>query len=139
MKNIFMVIILLGLSGCATTAVKPSNALQAPKERVFLYQNLLPGASQLTVVRDSGFLGGGCYAAVFLNGKKAASLNPGEKVSFYLLPGEWMIGFQGEGKVCIADELPTEQEINLKAGQSKGVRLFSDPSGNLDIKPISLN
>ncbi|WP_145482742.1 cupin domain-containing protein [Yersinia rohdei] len=139
MKKILMVILLLTLSGCATTAVKPSNALQAPKERIFLYQDSSADAAQLTVVRDSGFLGGGCFAAVFLNGKKAASLNPGEKVKFYLPAGEWMIGFQGEGKVCIADDLPTEREINLKAGQSKGVRLFSDPSGNLDIKPISLN
>lgn len=138
MKKLILFFALITLSGCATTAVQPGEAKPVPPERIFLYQNSASDGAKLTVVRDSGFLGGGCYYGFYINGKRAASLDAGEKVEFSLPAGEWMLGMKGEGKVCIADNFLNEREITLSNGQHKGVRLFSDPSGNLDIKPISI-
>lgn len=139
MKKITLILAALTMTGCATEAVLPSQAKQAPSERLLKYQEQIQGAnSTLIVVRDKGFLGGGCYMGVYLNNEKSAILDPGEKATFYLNPGEWNIAMKGEGKVCIADEIPVGRDIQLKEGQTKAVRLFSAPSGNLDIKPLPL-
>jgi len=138
MKKILLVLAFIGLTGCATSAVEPGKAKPVPSDRVFLYQSPLKNGAKLTVVRDSGFLGGGCYYGFYINGKRAASLDTGERADFTLPPGEWMLGMKGEGKACIADDFLNEREINIGEGQHKGVRLFADPSGNLDIKSISI-
>lgn len=140
MKKIaFVAVAIAILSGCATQAVLPNQAKLAPKERVFKYQSSQVNSAQLIIVRDSGFLGSGCYFGVYVDGERAASLNPGERVNFYLPAGEHNIAMKGEGKVCIADEVPVGRDINLKPNQTKAVRLFADPSGNLDVKPLPLN
>ena len=133
-----IICIALGLIGCATSAVSVDQATQAPQARVFSYQTPINDGGVLTVVRDKGFLGGGCYYGLYINKERVASLDTGEKVSLQLSPGEWMVGFKGEGKACISDDYLSEREVTLKANQHKAVRLFADPSGNLDVKPISL-
>ncbi|WP_410752469.1 hypothetical protein [Citrobacter youngae] len=138
MKKIMMICIALGLTGCATSAVSVDQATQAPQTRVFSYQTPVTDGGVLTVVRDKGFLGGGCYYGLYINKERVASLDTGEKVSLQLPPGEWMVGFKGEGKACISDDYLSEREVTLKAKQHKAVRLFADPSGNLDVKPISI-
>ncbi|WP_265553590.1 membrane lipoprotein lipid attachment site-containing protein [Serratia grimesii] len=138
-KIVFVAVAIAIISGCATKAVLPNQAKLAPKERVFKYQSPLVDSAKLIIVRDSGFLGGGCFFGVYVDGERAAKLNPGERVNFYLPAGEHNIAMKGEGKVCIADEVPVGRDINLKPNQTKAVRLFADPSGNLDVKPLPLN
>ena len=92
MKLLFISVVALCLAGCATEAVLPSQAKQAPKERLLKFQS--PGVGEqakLIVVRDKGFLGSGCFVGVYLNQEKAAILDPGEKAEFYLKPGEWNV------------------------------------------------
>ncbi|EPY1509023.1 TPA: hypothetical protein OUC63_003842 [Raoultella ornithinolytica] len=138
MKKIFLVLAMVGLSGCATSAVTPEKAKLVPENRVFAYQKPIENGAELTVIRDSGFLGGGCFYGFYINQQRVASLDSGEKANFNLPAGEYILGFKGEGRVCIADNFLNERELSIKEGQRKGVRLFADPSGNLDIKPISL-
>lgn len=138
MKKLFTLSIILALTACATTAVLPQNAKQAPSSRVFLYQKNEGNTAKLTVVRDSGYLGSGCFSAVYLNNKKAAILEPGEKATFNLPAGEWNVATKGEGKMCISDVIPTGRDFMLSSEQIKAVRLFADPSGNVDVKPLPL-
>lgn len=139
MKKIALVLAILTMAGCATEAVLPSQAKQAPSERLLKYQEHINGAnSTLIVVRDKGYLGSGCYTGVYLNDQKSAVLNPGEKVTFHLHSGEWNVAIRGEGKLCISDSVPVGRDIQLKEGETKAVRLFSDPSGNVDVKPLPL-
>lgn len=139
MKKILCAVALFSLSGCATEAVLPSQAKQAPSERLLKYQNKTPDTdSTLIVVRDKGYLGSGCYTGVYLNNEKAAILNPGEKAKFNLKSGEWSVAIKGEGKLCISDAIPAGNYVQLKAGETKAVRLFADPSGNVDVKPLPL-
>ncbi|RYM60033.1 hypothetical protein BSR03_16405 [Serratia proteamaculans] len=139
MKRIAFVIAIAFLSGCATQAVFPDQARPAPKERIFKYQSPIKDGAKLIIVRDSGMLGAGCFAGVYIDGVRSASLNPGERVDLYLPAGEHNIAMKGEGKVCFADDVPVGRELSLKHNQTKAVRLFSDPSGNLDVKPLPLN
>lgn len=138
MKKSFVALATIFLAGCATSAVPLNQAKEAPKVRIFAYQDFVKNGATLTVVRDKGFLGGGCFYGLYVNKERVASLDTSEKVNLKLPPGEWMIGFKGEGKACISDETITEREIILKSNQHKAVRLFADPSGNLDIKPVSI-
>lgn len=137
MKLLFISVVALCLAGCATEAVLPSQAKQAPKERLLKFQS--PGEGEqakLIVVRDKGFLGSGCFVGVYLNQEKAAILDPGEKAEFYLKPGEWNVALMGEGKMCIADKIPAGRDFMLTANTIKAVRLFADPSGNTDVKTL---
>ena len=137
MKLLFISVVALCLAGCATEAVLPSQAKQAPKERLLKFQS--PGVGEqakLIVVRDKGFLGSGCFVGVYLNQENAAILDPGEKAEFYLKPGEWNVALMGEGKMCIADKIPAGRDFVLTANTTKAVRLFADPSGNTDVKTL---
>ncbi|HDT2503105.1 TPA: hypothetical protein QHP25_002458 [Enterobacter hormaechei subsp. oharae] len=139
MKKLLLIMALFGLSGCATEAVLPSQAKQVPAERVLKYQQTLKNTdATLIVVRDKGYLGSGCFTGVYLNNDKAAILDPGEKAVFHLPAGEWSVAIKGEGKVCISDAVPVGSYVQLKAGETKAVRLFADPSGNVDVKPLPL-
>lgn len=135
-KGVLLVAVIF-LSGCATEAVLPSKAKMASLDRVYLYQNKTTEFnSTLVVVRDSGYLGSGCFSGVYINGKKSALLEPSEKAIFYLKSGEVSIGVKGEGKMCISDVVPAMRDFNLDANGNKAVRLFSDLSGNVDIKSL---
>lgn len=137
MKKTLLALSILIISGCATQAVLPSKAKTAPEQRIYSYQQKSSvNDAVLIVVRDSGYLGSGCDTGVYLNGKRSATLEPGEKVNFYLTAGEWSVGMKGEGKLCISDAIPTERDITLQSGTTKAVRLFADPSGNVDIKNL---
>ncbi|MGP0910339.1 hypothetical protein [Serratia sp. CY81593] len=139
MKKIVFVAAIAFLSGCATQAVLPNQAKLTPQERIFKHQSPINDGAKLIIVRDSGMLGAGCFAGVYIDGVRSASLNPGERVDLYLPAGEHNIAMKGEGKVCFADEAPVGRDIMLRKNQTKAVRLFSDPSGNLDVKPLPLN
>lgn len=139
MKKLLLALTILGISGCATEAVLPSQAKQAPNERLIKYQQpIKSNSATLVVVRDKGYLGSGCFTGVYLNNEKAAVLDPGEKATFYLSPGEWSVAIKGEGKMCMSDAVPVGSYIQLKDGETKAVRLFADPSGNVDVKPLPL-
>ncbi len=139
MKKLFLVLAIVGLAGCATEAVLPSQAKDAPSERLLKYQQATNlSDATLIVVRDKGYLGSGCFTGVYLNDVKAAVLDPGEKATFHLASGEWSVAIKGEGKMCISDAVPVGSYVQLKAGETKAVRLFADPSGNVDVKPLPL-
>ena len=139
MRKIFTVLALTALAGCATSPVPNDQAVSAPADRVLAYQAELQGAGKITVIRDSGFIGSACYATIFLNGDRAAKLDPKEKATFILPPGEWVVGAALEGSgLCGTNEKRTETETILKQGQEKYLRVFSSPDSGLDVRPTSL-
>lgn len=66
-----------------------SSALKAPPDRVLALQ-LATGdkTATLTVVRDEGFIGSGCYYAVHIDRVLVARLDVAEFARFYVEPGE---------------------------------------------------
>ncbi|WLG49102.1 hypothetical protein [Pseudomonas sp. FP1742] len=140
MRKTLAALALIALAGCATSPVPSAQAIKAPADRVLAYQVALEGSGTLTVIRDSGFMGSGCYATIFLNGERAAKLAPEEKATFILAPGEWVVGaaIEGAGLCGQLNEKRTETETILKKGQEKYFRVFSAPEAGLDVRPTSL-
>lgn len=138
MRKLFLFFAALGISGCSTSVTPPSQASFAPSDRVFKFQKM-DGTQSITVVRDSGFIGGGCFASVYIDGQLSAKLEPKEKVRFDLPKGEHAVGAALEGRgLCGANEARQERYINLNEGENKYVRVFIDEGGDLDIRPTTL-
>ena len=88
---VFVALFLVG--GCATSPTALSTAKDAPPDRVFLpAPQSSASLAKAVFVRDQGFLGSGVYQHIYVNGKKAASLEPGEKVELTFEPGEYIFG-----------------------------------------------
>lgn len=113
------------LTGCATSPMPIKEAQSVPGERIFRTENeLVDGNAQALFVRDVGFTGAGVYHHLFIDGTKAASLNPGEKVEFFLRPGEHVFG------VIPTDPFGTHAlntiDQDLKAGKKYYYRIQTD-------------
>lgn len=140
MARMFLPTLLLALllGGCATTPVPISKAKQAPPDRVLGFQ-ITAGdkTATLTVIRDEGLIGSGCYSAVYINQILAARLDVAEYARFYVAPGEIVLraGRDTQGKgLCGADpDNWTQRETLLKPGEQKFFRLSMDVTGKLDI------
>ncbi|MFD2884130.1 hypothetical protein ACFS4T_21175 [Pseudomonas lini] len=68
------------LAGCATSPTPSSEAREAPPSQLIAFQKKPSGSfGVLQVIRDSGHTGSLCSMAVFIDGKQAAKLDPGQK------------------------------------------------------------
>lgn len=79
---------LVGLAGCASSAIPLDKAISAPPAEIFAFQANDSGhRARITVMRDGGAIGSACDIAVFIDGVKSAHLGAGEKASFWVEPG----------------------------------------------------
>jgi hypothetical protein len=92
-KLILYLLICLSVTACATTPTSLKETTQVPSERIFYQQQASPeGMSKAIFVRDRGYLMGGAYLHLFINGSKAASIETGERLELLLNPGEYVFG-----------------------------------------------
>ncbi|EKY1998822.1 hypothetical protein QU500_002260 [Cronobacter sakazakii] len=139
MKAIPLILASLLVAGCSTDVVPLKNAVQAPYERLYKYQNEVKNDATLTVIRDAGITGSACYAAVYIDGERVASLATKEKATFHVPAGDRAIGAGFEGEfMCNYKTEPQERYINLESGKSKVVRIFTDYRAQMDIKATTL-
>ena len=140
MKIIILAIsITIFVTGCATTPIPLAQAKQAPADRVLAFQDRHgDNTSSLTVVRDEGFLGSGCFYAVHVNSTLAARLDVAESARFFVTPGETLLRVgrdpMGRGLCSVNQENWTQRETILKQGEHKVFRLSIDPNGKLDVQ-----
>lgn len=124
MRLIALLSVLL-LSACATSPVPVEQANAVPSDRV--YWNVRPvqaRTAKVTFVRDTGFLGGGVLFHLSINGQKAASVDTGERVSFEIDPGEYVLGFQPTDAFGTMTGYTIDQDI--KPGQQYFYRLLME-------------
>jgi hypothetical protein len=83
------------LVGCSTEPVNPNYAKEVSPQLLLEKKKIVP----VTIVRDKGFIAGGCAITAFIDGKPVAELNTSEKVTAYVNPGEIIVGagFIGKG------------------------------------------
>lgn len=117
--------LLIAVTGCATSPIAPKDAQNVPAERIFRTAQLTDtNAARAVFIRNVGLAGSGVYMHLFVDGAKAASLNPGEKVEFSLPPGEHIFG------VIPTDNFGTHAlntiDQDLKAGKRYYYRLQTD-------------
>ncbi|MGB7194983.1 MAG: hypothetical protein WBD81_16135 [Collimonas pratensis] len=85
--------VIVSASGCATPPIPINSARSVPMERIFRADALpLANSARAVFVRDGGSSGAAAYQQLYIDGKKAASLNPGEKIEFMLTPGQHVFG-----------------------------------------------
>ncbi|KGU87189.1 hypothetical protein [Pseudomonas mediterranea] len=140
MKLFVGVVAVALLVGCATSPTPSSKAVQAPAGQLSAYQAKPSGAyGTLQVIRDSGQTGSLCSMAIFINGKQAAKLDPGQKASFYLPPDSVSVGaaYTGSG-ICAMGAERVEREAIVKDGTVKKYRIFTGGDGQIDILPTTL-
>ena len=141
------ILILLAASvlfvGCATTPIAPTVAKPAPNERILAFQQKNPSTTAtLIVTRDEGFIVGGCYCSLFINGTLAARLDVGETSRFFLDPGDILLRVgrdpQGKGLCSAGQDYWTQRETILRPGEIKYFRLLIDANGATDIQRSEL-
>lgn len=126
MKNSPTVLLLaVVLTACATTPISPTKAKQVSADRIFLTEKVsVEGSVRVIFVRDTGMNSSGVYQHVYIDGKKAASLNPGEKVEFVLAPGEHIFGSIPTDVLGVSTLNTIDQD--LKAGRTYYYRIQTD-------------
>ncbi|GHB08947.1 hypothetical protein [Salinicola rhizosphaerae] len=121
------------VSGCATHAVGPLEAEPVSTDRLYAFQHQPDGPyGTITLLRDSGFTGAGCDQLVTINRQKAAEIEDGESASFYLKPGQALLGVDTRG-ICGGGL--KEEVVNVEEGQIYYFRSSIDTSMSLDLSP----
>lgn len=140
MKRILVGLALLGLAGCATQQVAPSAAHFVPADRAIALQQPVPGGGAVTVVRDAGITGSGCYAGVFVNGVMAAKLGTSEKVRLYLPAGRSIIGAHSVGAALCGLKMQARgeraSEVYVASGDDLFYRLAMSSDGTVTVTPL---
>lgn len=135
------------LTGCAgsfkTNAVPESAAVTVPSDRYLAYKTPQEGYAQVILIRDTGFLGGGCYMGVEINKKLAARFDTGEAATFYVPPGivelATMVDPQGQG-LCGPSPLsysPHWQKFDISASKRSVFRLSSRQYRRPEFEPLT--
>jgi hypothetical protein len=128
----------LSLIGCASTPVPVTLAKTTPNDRVLAFQDPSDlNNATITITRDKGFLGGGCYAGVYIDMVLVARLGVGEAVTLYLAPGEKLLRVgrdpEGRGLCGLEQSNWTQRETLLKANDRKSFRMTIDANHKYDI------
>ena len=144
MKKICLLLLVLSLTGCATTPVRLENSKQAPPDRVLAFQApATDKTGSLIVIRDEGMVASGCFFALYINSILAARLDVAESAKFTLEPGEILlkVGMDPLGKgLCGLGHKDQwiQRETFLKPGEQKAFRMQISEDGILDISRTDL-
>jgi hypothetical protein len=137
-KVLLIGIVFSVLCGCATTPVSVRDAKQITKDRLLAFQTT--GADKtatLTVIRDEGILGSGCYYGLWINQTLAARVDVAEIATFFVEPGEILLRIGrdplGKGLCGLEQDNWTQRETIMKPGDQKAFRMTIDENGKLDI------
>ena len=132
------------LAACATKPINTATAPSTPSSRVYAPELQVPGEDkvQLIVARDAGFAGSGCMTAVYLDGRVVAAIDNGEKATFYLAPGQHILGTgpnpQGKALCHIAsDRMRRETGIIMEPGKPLKYRLALSANGEISVMPTA--
>jgi hypothetical protein len=120
------------ITGCAieATPIPFSQAKTVPAERAFLYQEPQGDATNpVQVKRDVGVPSMACAANLLVNGKLAATLETGEKVTLFLPPGHAFLGVTP--RTC--GSYLSEVETTVVPGEPRRFRITAAGGGQISI------
>ena len=131
----------VALTGCVTHVPRPDQITATPPDRLHAFQTQIIDGGEVIITRDAGFSGSGCYAAVFVDGKQVAEMNPSERATFHLPAGESILGVWNTGKaLCGYREGKDRREISvlLRPGETKRFRIIINPNAGVSLEPTTL-
>jgi hypothetical protein len=122
------------LGGCATTQLPPQDAIEVPASRIV--SRPTAGDATVTVVRDQGFLGGGCYYLLAFNNLQVARMDVGERIEFPVPAGDLLLSVssdpRGQALCSLRPNHVVQREFTIKAGETKRFRIVIG-GGGMDI------
>jgi len=126
LKKIMLICFLASLfTGCAQGLIKPPPSLTS-----------LESNADITVCRDSAFMGSAISFTFTINGQDIYEFGNGDSYKFKLDPGEYLLGVKSSGGWQIAGNF-NEINANLKANQRYIFRLIPDMGSGSRIQPSS--
>lgn len=141
MRKAILAALVLALSGCATSHVPIDKAKPVPPDRLLLAQESVVSGGRLQVTRDSGYMGGGCFIGFYLDGKLAATFDPGEAATFSVPEGEHIVGIGNHGGkgLCAVDSGYRRETVTIvRPGEVKKFRISVRPGDGPVLEPTSL-
>lgn len=136
MKKIIITLLALSLTGCSTEPVSLKSAKEVQPSSLFQQKSKTTG---VTIIRDKGFISGGCAITSYINGSRLAELETGEMVTAYLPAGSVLVGAGFAGRGLCSGAPKKEREFIIKDNEPRVLRIFIDQSGNVDILPMTIN
>lgn len=121
------------ITGCAieATPIPFSQATAVPADRTFLYQQPEGDATiPVLVKRDVGIPSVACAANLLVNGKHAATLETGEKVTLFLPPGRAFLAVQPGS----CGHYLSEVEATIASGTPNKFRITASSRGDISIQ-----
>ena len=129
------------VTGCSTSPISFDQAKPVPDSRVMAYGQKPAGPyGTIQVSRDTGFVAGGCFVAIHVDGRPVARIDTGEAVSLFVPAGDHLVGLGADERcsgLCSFSGSLKEQSATLKAGQVKR-SWIGDANVGLDIRPSSI-
>lgn len=125
-------------AGCATPPTPLAQAVEVPPARRFPFPSADAAAGTVTIVRDSGFTGSGCYLDLHVNRTRVARIASGERIDVAVPAGEVLLrtGRDPNGSgLCAAWSAGDwrQRETQIKPGERKVFRVMMDSSFEVDI------
>jgi len=129
-------LILIVLSACASRPISNADAILAPMERILdtTYLQAALDTGEVTVKRDSGFIGSVCSSRIFVDGHPFADIRIEEKVVLYIPEGFHILSAWPTG-VCGGEM--ADIEVTIKAGTQSSFRVGYGDSGDFFINPTA--
>lgn len=129
----------LALTGCATKQVKLTEAREAPKDRVFVFDASGNEVGRVTFVRDKGLMYGGCYIDIVVDRTKVATLDPGERATVDISVGRHTVYGEAAGRgLCNGGDDKRQvraADMFVEKGDERLMRLAVDSQGVITVNP----
>ncbi|WP_448761820.1 hypothetical protein [Acinetobacter tandoii] len=134
MKKTILLYLLVGLGcvGCSTSPTVVGMEKNIPASRISQPSYFTKQSSDQTEVsflRDSGFIGRGCTHDIFANNIKIFSIRPNEKAVIYLKPDYYIFRLETGGGMC--PNIATSQEAEMKPNAKVEYRILIPSDFNL--------
>lgn len=128
------VVACLFVAGCATTPISAEDATPVPPDRLFAFQSSQD--ARIVITRDTGILASACATTVYIDGTKAAAIEPGEVARFGVTAGEHIIGANHECALAATGLIETQIDVNT--GETERLRIYYDMGGNWGVTPTAI-
>lgn len=132
---------ILFLAGCTNSPVSSQKAELTKKHNILAYKTPSDNTAKVTIVRDSGMVGGGCDTITYINGTKSLILGSGEKGVLFIPQGYASFSSKfdcplGSGEqspnlnVLLDKDIPAY--LRVRTDQSSGVSMTETTADNPD-------
>lgn len=135
MKNVFLLVSLLFVAGCATSPVPYRDASPVANSNLLegyrTYAQAREGAVRVIVVRDSGMLGAALPAKLSIDGTPVAKLWSSQRLELFLAPNTYIFAVEPSPRMGGA---LVEREIQISKGRFYAFRISLVGGGSFSLQ-----